>query len=126
MARLSSTCRKPASSISTATTWRGERQRRITSICSIRQDILAEQRFGDAGAKQVGDLGHHGRRAAGSRPNQDSDLGACIQYLRRAREIGGLRDDDRMCIAGARAGEAVRLARLLIFRILYVLGQHDG
>ena len=76
----------------------------------VRQDIFAEQRFRDAGGKQIGDAKDLVGRAPSPRADQHRDFAACVENRRGALEIALCGDDVRLRHADTRVHHPV-LAR---------------
>jgi hypothetical protein len=66
----------------------------------VRQYVLSQQGFGDARSQQIGDLDRLRSAAPRARPDQDSNLGPCIEQIGGTGKILRLGNDDRPCVAG--------------------------
>jgi hypothetical protein len=85
----------------------------------------AEERFGDAGAEQLGGLDHLVGRAERALPHEHRDLLARAQDLRGALQVRPPRDDPRPRVAGCRDDRAVLPRRLLLGGLLGEIVRDD-
>ena len=92
----------------------------------VGEDVLAEQRLGDACAEQLRSLFDLLRGAARTLADEDRDLLPLVEDLGRVLDVRVLRQDARPRVAHARVHRAVRARRRRDrLRLLHVVREHE-